>query len=134
LVPELTAEENVSMPLLMQGIDDTEIKKRSRKIIDDIGMEGKYRNRPNQLSGGQQQRVSIARAMVQAPEILFADEPTANLDAASSAAVIDLLRDLHEKGQTIVMVTHEPEYTKYCDRIIYLEDGLITSHDYKFNK
>jgi len=131
LVPELTAEENVAIPLLMQGIDPQKAKEQARKIIDDIDMVGKYNNRPNQLSGGQQQRVSIARAIVQQPEILFADEPTANLDAASSNQVIDLMHDLHKKGQTIVMVTHEPEYTKYCDRIIYLEDGLVTSHDYK---
>ena len=131
LVPELTAEENVAIPLLMQGIDPQKAKEQARKIIDDVDMVGKYSNRPNQLSGGQQQRVSIARAIVQQPEILFADEPTANLDAVSSNQVIDLMHDLHKKGQTIVMVTHEPEYTKYCDRIIYLEDGLVTSHDYK---
>lgn len=133
LVPELTAEENVAIPLLMQGIDQSKAKEQARKIIDNIDMVGKYTNRPNQLSGGQQQRISIARAIVQSPEILFADEPTANLDSASSNQVIDLMHDLHKKGQTIVMVTHEPEYTKYCDRIIYLEDGLVTSHDYKIN-
>lgn len=133
LVPELSAEENVAIPLLMQGIDAQEARSRARKIIDNIDMVGKYDNRPNQLSGGQQQRVSIARAIVQQPEILFADEPTANLDATSSNQVIDLMHELHKKGQTIVMVTHEPEYTKYCDRIIYLEDGLVTSHDYKIN-
>jgi putative ABC transport system ATP-binding protein len=131
LVPELTSEENVAIPLLMQGVDFDTAMERARKIIDDIDMVGKYKNRPNQLSGGQQQRISIARAIVQDPEILFADEPTANLDSASSEAVIELMHDLHKKGQTIVMVTHEPEYTKYCDRIIYLEDGRITSHDYK---
>ncbi len=134
LVPELTAEENVAIALFMQGLSDTEAYEKARAIIDSIGMEGKYTNRPNQLSGGQQQRVSIARAMVQNPKILFADEPTANLDAASSLAVMELLRELHKKGQTIVMVTHEPEYTKYCDRIIFLEDGKVTSHDYKINK
>lgn len=133
LVPELSAEENVAIPLLMQGIDAQEARSQARKIIDNIDMVGKYDNRPNQLSGGQQQRVSIARAIVQQPEILFADEPTANLDATSSNQVIDLMHELHKKGQTIVMVTHEPEYTKYCDRIIYLEDGLVTSHDYKIN-
>lgn len=133
LVPELTAEENVAIPLLMQGIDPKDAREQARGIIDNIDMVGKYDNRPNQLSGGQQQRISIARAIVQQPEILFADEPTANLDAASSNQVIDLMHDLHKKGQTIVMVTHEPEYTKYCDRIIYLEDGLVTSHDYKIN-
>lgn len=131
LVPELTAEENVAIPLLMQRIPHNDAIQQAREIIDSIDMAGKYTNRPNQLSGGQQQRISIARAIVQSPEILFADEPTANLDSASSEQVIELMRDLHVKGQTIVMVTHEPEYTKYCDRIIYLDDGKIISHDYK---
>jgi putative ABC transport system ATP-binding protein len=134
LVPELTAEENVAIPLLMQGIEPNIAQQRAQKIIDDIDMVDKYNNRPNQLSGGQQQRVSVARAIVQQPEILFADEPTANLDSTSSRQVIELLRDLHLKGQTIVMVTHEPEYTKYCDRIIYIDDGLITDYDYKIKK
>lgn len=131
LVPELTAEENVAIPLLMQGMDSAEARERARNIIDSIGMAGKYTNRPNQLSGGEQQRISVARAIVQQPEILFADEPTANLDSASSESVIELLRDLHQQGQTIVMVTHEPEYTKYCDRVVYVEDGVITDYDYK---
>ncbi|MGB0925406.1 MAG: ABC transporter ATP-binding protein [Minisyncoccia bacterium] len=131
LVPELTAEENVGIPLLMQGVDRADALCQARQIIDNIDMVGKYTNRPNQLSGGQQQRISVARAIVQEPEILFADEPTANLDSTSSEQVIELLRDLHKKGQTIVMVTHEPEYTKYCDRVIYLEDGLITDYDYQ---
>lgn len=131
LVPELTAEENISLPLLMQGIDFIKASELSRKIMDEIDMHGKYKNRPNQLSGGEQQRISIARAVVQEPEILFADEPTANLDSVSSEAVLDVLRGLHEKGQTIVMVTHEGEYTRFCDRIIYLEDGLITNYDHK---
>mgnify|MGYP001348984324 CR=1 FL=1 len=134
LVPELTAEENVAIPLLMQGMDSAEARERARNIIDSIGMAGKYTNRPNQLSGGEQQRISVARAIVQQPEILFADEPTANLDSASSESVIELLRDLHQQGQTIVMVTHEPEYTKYCDRVVYVEDGVITDYDYKIKK
>jgi ABC-type lipoprotein export system ATPase subunit len=86
-------------------------------------------NRPNQLSGGEQQRVSIARAVVQDPLILFADEPTANLDSGSSSTVIDVFTDLHKQGQTIVMVTHEKEYTRNCDRIIYLEDGEVVSEE-----
>jgi len=134
LVPELTAEENISIPLLMKGIDESVARTQARKILDDIDMVGKYDNKPNQLSGGQQQRVSIARAVVQQPQILFADEPTANLDSVSSASVIDLLRDLHHKGQTIIMVTHELEYAKYCDRIIYLEDGVIVGDEYQNNK
>ncbi|MCA9351529.1 ABC transporter ATP-binding protein [Patescibacteria group bacterium] len=131
LVPELTAEENVAVPLLMQGMDQGEAIEKARLIIDSVGMAGKYGNRPNQLSGGEQQRISVARAIVQQPEILFADEPTANLDSTSSESVIELLRDLHRNGQTIVMVTHEPEYTRFCDRVIYLEDGVITNYDYQ---
>ena len=131
LVPELTADENVAVPLLMQQIEHKEAHARAHKALDDIDMQNKYHNRPNQLSGGEQQRVSIARAVVQNPEILFADEPTANLDSVSSNMVIDVLHKLHQAGQTIVMVTHEPEYTKYCDRIISLKDGLIVDHDYK---
>ncbi len=131
LIPELTAEENVSIPLFMEGYDKGEAYIRARKVLDDIGMQGKYKNRPNQLSGGEQQRVSVARAVVQDPQILFADEPTANLDSVSSEAVLEVLKQLHDRGQTIVMVTHEPEYTRYCNRIIFLEDGLITDYDYK---
>lgn len=131
LVPELTAEENIAIPLFMQGMSTTKAYQQARHVMDSIGMVDKYTNKPNQLSGGEQQRVSIARAVVQEPEILFADEPTANLDSLSSDAVIEVLHELHQKGQTIVMVTHEPEYTKYCDRVIYLEDGLITDYDYK---
>ena len=131
LVPELTAEENIAIPLFMQGMSTAKAYQQARHVMDSIGMVDKYTNKPNQLSGGEQQRVSIARAVVQEPEILFADEPTANLDSLSSDAVIEVLHELHQKGQTIVMVTHEPEYTKYCDRVIYLEDGLITDYDYK---
>ena len=130
LVPELNAVENIAIPMLMQGNDSTKAYARAREVLDSIGMEGKYDNRPNQLSGGEQQRVSIARGVGQNPKILFADEPTANLDSSSSEAVIDVLRNLHQQGQTIVMVTHEPEYTKFCDRIIFLEDGFITNYDY----
>lgn len=131
LVPELTAEENVSLPLIMQGFKRDEASKISRTVMNEIGLHDKYYNRPNQLSGGEQQRVSIARAIAQEPEIIFADEPTANLDSVSSNAVLDVLRNLHKKGQTIIMVTHEPEYTAYCDRVIYLEDGIITDYNYK---
>ncbi len=134
LVPELNAEENVAIPLLMEGVDSAQAYARAHRIIDSIGLKGKYHNKTNQLSGGEQQRISIARAIVQEPEILFADEPTANLDSTSSLQVIELMRDLHQKGQTIVMVTHEPEYTLYCDRIIYLDDGKIIDHDYKIDE
>ncbi len=131
LIPELSAEENITLPMIMQGFDEKTAKNKAYKILNEIGMNDKYTNRPNQLSGGEQQRVSIARAVAHDPAILFADEPTANLDTASSQAVLDLLKQFHKQGQTIVMVTHEPEYTAYCDRIIYLKDGHIINNDYK---
>ncbi len=125
LVPELNAIENVIIPLLMEGIPEDEARQRGMNSLRELGLDGKANNRPNQLSGGEQQRVSIARAIVQNPQILFADEPTANLDSASSSAVIESLKRLHEKGQTIVMVTHEEEYTVDCDKVIYLIDGQV---------
>ncbi len=131
LIPELSSEENIMLPMLMQGIDEKIAREKARNILNEIGMDDKYTNRPNQLSGGEQQRVSIARAVAHNPKVLFADEPTANLDTVSSMAVLDLLKQFHKKGQTIVMVTHEPEYTANCDRIIYLEDGHIVDYNYK---
>lgn len=131
LVPELNAIENVIIPLLMEGTPEDEAKKRGMRSLQELGLDGKANNRPNQLSGGEQQRVSIARAIVQNPQILFADEPTANLDSMSSAAVIESLKRLHEKGQTIVMVTHEEEYTVDCDKVIYLIDGQVAEERIK---
>ena len=131
LVPELNAIENVIIPLLMEGISEDEAKLRGMQSLKELGLDGKANNRPNQLSGGEQQRVSIARAIVQNPQILFADEPTANLDSASSSAVIESLKRLHEKGQTIVMVTHEEEYTVDCDKVIYLIDGQVAEERIK---
>ncbi len=125
LVPELSAIENVIIPLLMEGVSEEDAKIRGVQSLSELGLDSKAENRPNQLSGGEQQRVSIARAIVQNPQILFADEPTANLDSVSSTTVIESLKRLHEKGQTIVMVTHEEEYTRDCDKVIYLIDGKI---------
>jgi len=133
LVPELTALENVIIPLLMQGISGDEARTLGMKSLQELGLEGKSNNRPNQLSGGEQQRVSIARAIVQEPKILFADEPTANLDSVSSRVVIGSLERLHKKGQTIVMVTHEEEYTVSCDRVIYLVDGKIDNEKLRYS-
>lgn len=125
LIPELTASENTMIPLLMQGKSIPEAEAISKEIISRVGLLNRLDNKPSQLSGGEQQRVSIARAMAHNPKILFADEPTANLDTASGHSIIELFQELHKKGQTIVMVTHEEEYAKHCDRIIFLEDGKI---------
>lgn len=125
LVPDLSARENVMMPLLMRGVSWDEATLTADQSLDAVGLEDKYRNLPAELSGGEQQRVAIARAIAGKPKILFADEPTANLDSVSGTQVIDLIAKLHEEGQTVVMVTHEPEYTEHCNRIVYLEDGKI---------
>jgi putative ABC transport system ATP-binding protein len=125
LLPELTAVENVMVPLLMQGKTADEARRIAVDSLVRIGLGHRENNLPSQLSGGEQQRVSIARAVAHNPKILFADEPTANLDSESGDAVIQIFKTLHDQGQTIVMVTHEKEYTAYCDRIIHLSDGKI---------
>jgi putative ABC transport system ATP-binding protein len=125
LIPELTAAENVMIPLLMKGLSKVEAREVAKNMLERIGLLSRIDNKPSQLSGGEQQRVSIARATAHNPKILFADEPTANLDTASGYSIMELFKDLHKEGQTIVMVTHEEEYTKFCDRIVYLEDGKI---------
>lgn len=126
LVPDLSAQENVMMPLLMRGDDWQASKDRANLMLDEVGLVGKYPNLPGELSGGEQQRVAVARALASEPKIIFADEPTANLDSVSGRQIIDLLTDLHRNhNQTIVMVTHEAEYAQNCDRILYIEDGQI---------
>jgi len=128
LVPDLSAEENVMLPLLMRGQNWQEARTNARQAIDAVGLVGKYLNLPAELSGGEQQRVSIARAVAGKPKILFADEPTANLDTVSGIQVIDLIAQLNKSyGQTVVMVTHEREYAMGCNRIINMQDGQITN-------
>jgi predicted ABC-type transport system involved in lysophospholipase L1 biosynthesis ATPase subunit len=110
----------------MRGNGWTESKSITRKVIDSVGLANKYSNLPAELSGGEQQRISIARAIAGKPKILFADEPTANLDSVSGNQVIDLITKLNrESGQTVVMVTHEREYASNCNRIIHMEDGQV---------
>lgn len=125
LIPDLTARENVMIPLLMRGTQWDHARSMAETALASVGLATKYENLPSQLSGGEQQRASIARAIAGKPKILFADEPTANLDSVSGSQVIELLGALHRDGQTIVMVTHEPEYTNYCTRLVSMEDGRV---------
>lgn len=125
LLPDLTAQENVALPLLMQGLSKAAGYEIAQKALDKVGLGHRVGNLPSKLSGGEQQRVSIARAIAHEPKILFADEPTANLDSISSRMVIDIFKELHAKGQTIIMVTHEEEYGAVAERVIRLADGRI---------
>jgi putative ABC transport system ATP-binding protein len=125
IIPELTALENVALPLLMQGLPKEVAFARASKTLNDIGLGDRLDNLPSGLSGGQQQRVSIARALVHEPKILFADEPTANLDSESGELVMNLFLELNSRGQTIVLVTHEEEYARQAKQIIRLSDGEI---------
>jgi putative ABC transport system ATP-binding protein len=130
LVPDLSARENIMVPILMRGGTWQSAKAIADQALIAVGLEGKYENLPSELSGGEQQRVAVARAIAGKPKIIFADEPTANLDSVSGVQVIELLNSLNKNfGQTIVMVTHEPEYAVNCNRIIHLEDGKIVREE-----
>jgi putative ABC transport system ATP-binding protein len=125
ILPSLTALENVMMPLLMQGYDKKTAKELSEVALKKMDLIDRMNNLPSQLSGGQQQRVAIARAISHNPKIIFADEPTANLDTETSEVVLKAFLDLNKEGQTIVMVTHEKEYAALAHKIIELGDGKV---------
>lgn len=127
LIPELTALENVALPLLMQDLSKAQAYRKAEEALRKVGLATHMHQLPSQLSGGEQQRVSISRAIAHKPDILFADEPTANLDNESSKVIMSIFKELHKAGQTIVMVTHEPEYGKMAEKIVHLDDGRITS-------
>lgn len=124
-----TALENVMMPLIFPGVGNSERKRRALKALDLVGLSDKVKHRPMEMSGGQRQRVSIARAIVNSPEIIFADEPTGNLDSKTGAAIMDLLKDLNSKGYTIIMVTHNNEQAIEAKRVIRIKDGKIQEVD-----
>lgn len=125
LLPDLTALENVVLPLFMKGLANGEAKSVAIAALAQVGLGARLGNLPGQLSGGEQQRASVARAIAHKPKILFADEPTANLDRESSDAIMDLFKKLHDAGQTLILVTHEDEYARFADRVVKLDDGRI---------
>jgi putative ABC transport system ATP-binding protein len=125
LIGDLTVFENVELPLTYRGMKSAERKTRTTEALEKVGMAHRAKHLPSQLSGGQQQRVAVARALVGSPLILLADEPTGNLDSRNGEAVMDLLKELHQQGATICMVTHDPRFTRHADRNIHLFDGQV---------
>ena len=127
LLPRSTALENVMLPLKYAGCSENEAIKRSKKVLEKVGLQDRVKHSPSELSGGQQQRVAIARALVNKPSILFADEPTGNLDSKTGNDVMNLFKDLNNQGQTIIIITHEDNIASQSNRIITIMDGLIES-------
>lgn len=130
LLPRMTALENVALPLAYKGMRYVKRLNKASEMLDIVGLQQKEYYYPHQLSGGQLQRVAIARALINEPSVIIADEPTGNLDSASSQHIMELLKDIHSKGSTIIMVTHNPELTAHATRAIYIKDGKIM-HDQK---
>ncbi|HET8674195.1 MAG TPA: ABC transporter ATP-binding protein [Blastocatellia bacterium] len=131
LIGDLTVIENVELPLTYRGMKSAERKKRANDALERVGMAHRAKHLPSQLSGGQQQRVAVARAVAGEPLILLADEPTGNLDSTNGEAVMELLRELHQAGATICMVTHDPRYAKHADRQIHLFDGRVVDDEHE---
>ncbi len=129
LLPRSTALANVELPMVYAGVGRRERRERARAALDRVGLGDRADHLPSQLSGGQQQRVAIARALVNAPSLLLADEPTGALDSATAQQVLALLRELHDAGLTIVLVTHDPEVARWGDRVIVFRDGVIVSEE-----
>jgi putative ABC transport system ATP-binding protein len=127
LLPRYSALENVALPLVYAGFSKKERIQKAKKVLEDVGLGNRADHKPNELSGGQRQRVAIARALVNNPSIILADEPTGNLDSKTSYDIMALFKDLNEKGNTIIMVTHEEDIAAYSKRIIRLRDGKIES-------
>jgi len=126
LIPNLNVEENIMLPVLLDGKDRKEYRHKLNDILTVVGLSDRRRHTPRELSGGQQQRVAIARALMNDPDIIFADEPTGNLDSKSGMEILALLREINrERGKTILMVTHSRDAAQYGNRVIYVRDGVV---------
>lgn len=132
LVPRTSAIRNVELPLVYAGVRDRRV--RARWALEQVGLDDRQKHMPNELSGGQQQRVAIARALINDPTMLLADEPTGNLDTASSAEILKLLGELNEAGRTVVIITHEEEIARFAKRVVRLRDGRIVSDQVQRNR
>ena len=133
LLPRSSALENVALPLLYAGLKKQERMEKAMAIMNDVGLTDRMKHRPNELSGGQRQRVAIGRALVNHPSIILADEPTGNLDTKTSEEIMGLFQDIHQKGNTIVVVTHEEDIAQHAHRIVRLRDGLVESDEINRN-
>ncbi len=129
LLPRSSSLDNVALPLIYAGISKHDRRERAMQVLESVGLSDRALHKPNELSGGQRQRVAIARALVNNPSIILADEPTGNLDTKTSYSVMELFQDLHDQGNTIIMVTHEDDIAHYAHRIIRLKDGLVETDE-----
>jgi len=127
LLPRYSALENVMLPLIYAGYSKTERQSKAEKTLEDVDLTDRITHKPNELSGGQRQRVAIARALVNNPSIILADEPTGNLDSKTSVDIMNIFSEIHKKGNTVIIVTHEEDIAKYAHRVIRLRDGMIES-------
>ncbi len=129
LIPQLTVMQNIELPLYYLGWNPVESRNRAIELAEQVGLDDRVNHRPKELSGGQMQRVAIARSLANEPDIILADEPTGNLDTETGAQIMKMLSDLHNKGKTIIMVTHETDIAQYADTIIHMRDGAIERID-----
>ncbi|SFM80378.1 putative ABC transport system ATP-binding protein [Methanolobus profundi] len=128
LVPRLTTLQNVELPTYANKKAGIDARKKAKELVKMVGLEERMNYKPSEMSGGQQQRVAIARALINDPSLILADEPTGNLDSVTGNDIMEIFSDLHRKGRTIVMITHDPELAEYADRVVNIRDGIIVSN------